>query len=182
MSRPAKSRDAEVGAALVEAFRTSGYAGASMRELGAATGLTASSLYHRFADGKSAMGCAAVAHAGAAFSEQVLAPLCAPGAPSDRLAASAAGVSRFYADGSLACLLAVFTLSDAPEPVRQSVRAAFAAWRTDLTAVLEEAGAAAPGAEAEDRIAALQGALILARAGEDKAAFVRAVAQLAALP
>ena len=182
MSRPAKADEIQVGAALVEAFREAGYAGSSMRTLGAATGLTSSSLYHRFAEGKESMGCAALAYAGADFAKLVLAPLQESGPPQPRLDGAADGLRRFYADGSLACLLAVFALSDAPAVVRKDVRAAFASWREALAEVLGLAGATDPPAEAEDRIAAVQGALILARAGEGNGAFDRAVNRLARLP
>jgi len=182
MSRTSSDKDRRIMSVLVETFRGSGYAGASMRELSAATGLTSSSLYHRFADGKAGMGCAAVAHAGAQFDAAVLAPLRTAEGPAEQLAASGAGLRSFYAGGSLACLLAVFALSDAPAEVRESVRLTFAAWREALTATLARAGSGDPAAEAEDRIAAIQGALILSKAGHGTAAFDRAVARLGARP
>lgn len=180
--RPVKVGADAVAAGLVDGFRASGYAGASMRDLCAATGLRSASLYHRFGDGKQGMAAAALDHAGDAFAAQVVAPLTAPGDPSERLATSAAGVAGFYAGGELACLLAVLTLSDAPEAVRARIAAAFARWRDALAAVLGEAGAAEADALAQDRIAALQGALILARAGQGRDAFARAVARLGATP
>jgi len=182
MSRSGSDKDRRIMSVLVETFRGSGYAGASMRELSAATGLTSSSLYHRFADGKAAMGCAAVAHAGTQFDAEVLGPLRSNDTPAEQLSASAAGLRAFYAGGSLACLLAVFALSDAPDEVRESVRLTFAAWREALTATLAKAGSGDPAAEAEDRIAAIQGALILSKAGHGTAAFDRAVVRLGALP
>jgi len=182
MNRTGRDKDGQVMSVLVETFRGSGYAGASMRELSAATGLTSSSLYHRFADGKAGMGCAAVAHAGEQFDAAVLAPLREGKDPAEQLAASAQGLRSFYAGGSLACLLAVFALSDAPEEVRESVRLTFAAWREALTTALESAGSGDAAAEAEDRIAGVQGALILSKAGHGTAAFDRAVRRLGARP
>lgn len=180
--RPAKADPRSVADALVTTFRGEGYAGASLADLAAATGLKSASLYHRFPAGKADMAAAALARAGEDFAPLVLAPLAGDGPPAARLAASAAGVARFYDDGRLACLLAVLALSDAPTSVRAAVGAMLAGWIDALAVTLGEAGAAAPRARAEDRIAAIQGALVLARAGGDTNAFARAVAQLGALP
>jgi AcrR family transcriptional regulator len=176
--RPAKVADDAVADALVEAFRCDGYAGAAVRDLCGATGLKSASLYHRFPRGKADMALAALARVGGRFGEAVVAPLGAPGDPAERLRRSAAGLRRHYADGRLACLLAVLAASEAPESVRDGIAAALARWRDALAAALAEAGAAAPGEEAEDRIAAVQGALVLARGTGSTAAFRRAVSRM----
>jgi AcrR family transcriptional regulator len=181
VSRLRKVGEDVVGEALVETFRRGGFAGASLRELQTATGLGPASLYHRFGGGKQAMAGAALDHVGGSFGTLVIAPLAASGDVAARLSASADGVRRFYDDGRLACLLAIFTLSDAPEPVRAAVAAAFTAWRDALAAALADAGVASPDAVAEDRVATIQGALVLARATGERGAFDRAVAQLAAV-
>ena len=181
MTRPAKVDIATVGDALVATFRSAGYAGASLRDLGTASGLKSASLYHRFPNGKTDMALAALDRVGAAFVEAVLDPLCAAAEPSQRLAESAAGVARFYDNGALACLLAVMTLSDAPDPVRVAVLGMFRQWSQALGAVLAQCGIENADAAAEDRIAAIQGALILGRAGAERDAFLRAVTRLAAV-
>lgn len=177
--RPAKVGAEAVGDALIAAFRAGGYAGASLRDLGHASGLKSASLYHRFPRGKADMAQAALGRAGEAFGAAVLAPLTAAGDPAARLATSAAGVAEFYQGGALACLLAVMALSDAPEPVRATVRAMFAQWTNDLAGALADCGVPDPHSVAEDRIAALQGALILAQSGAGPEAFARAVTRLA---
>jgi AcrR family transcriptional regulator len=171
----------EVADGLIGAFRRSGYAGAGIRELAEATGLKTASLYHRFPT-KADMALAALTRAGEGFADLVVAPLEAAGEPGARLRASADGLMRFYEGGHLACLLAVFASSDAPEPVRDAVAAAFARWRDALATALEGAGARDAPAEAEDRIAAVQGALVLARGTGEKAAFARATARMRGLP
>ena len=178
MSRPAKVADDAVGSGLVEAFRRAGFAGATTRALASATGLKSASLYHRFAGGKEDMARAALDQVGGGFVELVLRPLDDLD-PAAALARSADGVRRFYDDGRLACLLAVFALSDAPEPVGQDVAAAFDGWRDALAGALGRAGVPASTAEAEDRIAAVQGALVIARATGRRDAFDRAVAAMA---
>ena len=148
-----------------------------------ATGLRSASLYHRFPRGKADMALAALARVGEGFEKAVVAPLEAAGDPAARLAKSAAGLRRFYAGGRLGCLLAAFAASDAPEPVREAVAAALARWRGALAAALAEAGSGAPpGEEAEDRIAAVHGALVLARGTGSTAAFRRAAARMEGLP
>jgi AcrR family transcriptional regulator len=180
--RPAKVADEAVADALAQAFRRDGYAGAAVRDLCEATGLKSASLYHRFPRGKTDMALAALAWAAGRFEDAVVAPLEAPGDPAARLRKSAAGLRRHYAGGRLACLLAVLAASDAPEPVREEIAAALARWRAALGALLAEAGAGAPEDEAEDRIAAVHGALVLARGTGSTAAFRRAVLRMEELP
>lgn len=180
MARP-KVPGQEVADGLVGAFRRSGYAGAGIRELAEATGLKTASLYHRF-PAKADMALAALSRAGEGFVDLVLAPLEGSGPPAARLRASADGLARFYEGGHLACLLAVFALSDAPGPVREAVAHAFSRWRDALATTLEGAGAHDPAARADDRIAAVQGALLLARATRDTAAFARAIERMGGLP
>jgi AcrR family transcriptional regulator len=180
--RPAKVADEAVADALVSAFRRDGYAGAAIRDLCEATGLKSASLYHRFPRGKADMALAALAWAAEGFGEGVVSPLEAPGDPAARLRRSAAGIKRFYAGGRLGCLLAAFAASEAPEPVRKEVAAALARWRAALAGLLAEAGGESPGDEAEDRIAAVHGALVLARGTGSTAAFRRAVSRMEGLP
>jgi AcrR family transcriptional regulator len=180
--RPAKAADDAVADALVSAFRRAGYAGAAISGLCEATGLRSASLYHRFPRGKTDMALAALARAAEGFGKAVVAPLESAGEPAARLGRSAAGLRRFYAGGRLGCLLAAFAASEAPEPVREEVAAALARWRAALAAALAEAGSGAPGEEAEDRIAAVQGALVLARGTGSTAAFRRAVSRMEGLP
>lgn len=178
MTRPVKIGPEVVADALVEAFRRDGYAGASVRDLAAATGLRSASLYHRF-PAKSDMAVAAVRRAGADFADAVVAPLTSAHRPADRLRASAEGLTRFYAGGDLSCLLAVLALSDAPPAVEAEIAALLQAWREALAATLSAFGRINPLAEAEDRIAAIHGALIVRQGGLGARAFARAVARMA---
>lgn len=178
--RPSKISADAVGAGLVEAFRQSGFAGASLRSLKQATGLNPASLYYRFPAGKADMAGAAIAHAATEFAPLVIAPLRGDGPATARLAKSAAGVAAFYQSGRLACLLAILSMSSAPPPVLQQVAAVFAEWQTALAETLAAVGVAAADDAAADRIAAIQGALILARSGLGTGSFDRAVAALGA--
>jgi hypothetical protein len=66
--------------------------------------------------------------------------------------------------------------------VRDAVAHAFSRWRDALATTLEGAGAHDAAAQAEDRIAAVQGTLMLARATRDTAAFARAIERMEELP
>ncbi|WP_185965055.1 TetR/AcrR family transcriptional regulator [Glacieibacterium frigidum] len=178
MTRPVKIHREVVADALVGAFRRDGYAGASVRDLAAATGLRSASLYHRF-PAKSDMAIAAVQRAGEDFAAQVVVPLTNEDRPADRLAASAEGLRRFYAGGDLSCLLAVLALSDAPPAVEAEIAALLQAWRDALAATLSRFGMVDPVAEAEDRIAAIHGALVVRQGGLGARAFARAAARMA---
>lgn len=176
--RPAKVEPAIVADALVAVFRRDGYAGASLRDLAAATGLKAASLYHRFRAGKSDMALAALACAGEHFADLVITPLEGDGAPANRLAKSARGLVAVYAGGEQACLLAVLALSDAPPNVRDTVTEMLSAWRAALTTTLADLGVPNAAAAAEDRIAAIHGALIVRRAGLGSDIFARAIEKM----
>jgi TetR/AcrR family transcriptional regulator, lmrAB and yxaGH operons repressor len=180
--RPAKVDAERVSDGLLEGFRAGGYAGASLRDLTVATGLKSASLYHRFASGKVDMALAALDRAGEAFSSKVIAPLEGNGDATSQLEQSARGVDDFYQSGQLKCVLAVMLLSDAPPPVRLRVASMFAGWQAALAATLARAGSDRASTLAEDRIAAIQGALIIMQAKPDSAAFERAVAQLRVAP
>lgn len=180
MAHP-KVSESDVADAMVAAFRQGGYAGAAIRDLTDATGLKSASLYHRYPT-KADMALAALAHAGDAFTDLVIRPLADVTSPMQCLAVSADGLVRFYDDGRLACLLAVFASSEAPEPVRDVVAMTFARWRDALAAVLSALGATQPTILAEDRIAAIQGGLLLARATGDRETFARAVKRMAEVP
>jgi TetR/AcrR family transcriptional regulator, lmrAB and yxaGH operons repressor len=177
--RAVKVESEQVGEGLVAAFRRDGFAGASLRDLKAATGLHTASLYHRFANGKADMALAALDHLSTCFTATVLAPLETDSLPAARLRLSADGVAAFFDDGRLACLLAIMALSDAPPMVHDRVRATFRTWRAALASALDAAGVANAHEVAEDRIAAIEGALILARASGDTGCFARALARLA---
>ena len=74
MPAPLMSKD-EVLDRLVDAFRDKGYEGASLSELSAATGLTKSSLYHYFPDGKEEMAEEVLAHLDRQLAENLYKPL-----------------------------------------------------------------------------------------------------------
>ncbi|KAF1047840.1 MAG: hypothetical protein GAK35_00460 [Herbaspirillum frisingense] len=176
MPAPSLSRE-EVAQILLAEFRRSGYEGASLSSLSAATGLGKSSLYHYFPNGKADMGRAAMEVVGAWMQEKVI-PLLTSGAePEKRLKRYFAALSDFYAKGTLPCLTDLFTIGEAATYFQQQFKQNIGNNIKLISAVLEDAGFAPAEAarRAEDGLVMLHGALVVARAQGNTAVFVRVV-------
>ena len=178
MPRLVAERD-DVLPALAEVFRDHGYEGASLALISKATGLGKGSLYHFFPGGKAEMAEAVLADIDGWFEAQVFLPLKTaddPGAIADMLAA----VSDYFRGGRRVCLVGVLALGEARDRFALSVRGYFARWVEALAVALTRCGCAPAEAVAlaEEAVAAIQGAIVLARALDRPAVFERAVAQL----
>ena len=180
MSRPQRLPDEDLVAHLSGAFRRNGYEGTSLADLSTATGMVKAALYHRFPAGKAGMAEAVEAAAGRDFVRLVIAPLQAGGTPSERIAAMAAGLMAYYAEGRNACLVEIFSIEATPEPIRRRLRAGVQGWVAAMAAVLAEAGVAPDTAtrRAEDAVIRIQGALVVSRALAERRHFIDAVAGL----
>lgn len=156
-------------------FRAGGFAGVSIADIAAATGLGRSSLYHHFPGGKEEMAEAVIARVEAATANRLLAPLAA-GARDERVRGMMRAASELYGGGAQPCLIASFLVGDPPPPLRDMLRRILAGWIDALARALEETGAEPTGAReaATDAIARIQGALVLARALEDPTVFTEA--------
>lgn len=177
---PALKPRSEVITSLLRAFRRNGYDGASLSRLSEETGLQRASLYHHFPGGKEDMARAVVVSAAQDFKNVVLAPLCEPGTPEERLVGMAGGLSAFYDGGKEACILALMTVGEGRDVLAPEVREGLQGWIDALTAVLCEAGQPASVARdrAGDAVARVQGALVLVRGLGDTSVFQRAVEKL----
>lgn len=176
MPAPSLSRE-EVAQRLLAEFRRSGYEGASLASLSAATGLGKSSLYHYFPNGKVDMGLAAMEVVGAWLQEKVIPQLQAPGDPEKRIKRYLSAMSEFYAKGTLPCLTDLFTIGEAAAHFQQEFRQRVGMSIRLLAAVVEEAGIAPAEAarRAEDALVMLHGALVVARAQGSTAVFQRTI-------
>lgn len=179
MPAPIASRDV-VLERLTQAFRRHGYDAASLARLSDETGLVKASLYHHFPGGKQDMARAVLDSAGERFAQLVLAPLATAEAPRARLTAMARGLDAFYAGGREPCLLGLMTVGEGRERLGPEVRRGLSAWIEAVAVTLEDAGL--PREEsfrrAQDAVAAVQGALVLARGLDDPEPFRRAAATL----
>lgn len=172
---------------LAEIFRKRGYEGASLSEIGAATGLGKGSLYHFFPGGKPEMAESVLAEVDAWFEGNIFAPLRAIPAGDAaearaRLAEMCRAVDAYFKSGRRVCLLGAFALTDTRERHAARVRDYFRRWVEAVARALVVAGRAPADArtEAFDAVACIQGALVLARAADNPPAFAGALARLQA--
>lgn len=166
---------------LGDLFRRVGYDGASLGAIALATGLQKSSLYHRFPGGKQQMAAEASASVIDEFATSVLAPIGSDAPLEERVAAIAANLDRFYDGGTRFCLVDMLSIGDPGADAASNLAGAVAAWIAVFASLAREAGAddATARARAEDAIATIEGALVVARVTGDRSAFRRAVDSLA---
>ncbi len=168
-------------------FRRQGYAGTGTSQMLAVSGAPRGSLYHYFPQGKLQIAQAAVEHAGelvTATLARLIEQESTPGAALREYGRLLAGwlQNSGYRDG---CPITTTLLELAPssEAVSAAGRRAFTAW----TALLEQALLASGAEAAQARrlatlaIAALEGALVLARVHQDSTAVTAAASDVADL-
>lgn len=173
----------EVVPALLDVFRTRGYSGATLSDIAEATGLARASLYHRYPGGKAEMAEAVMREVLAWLAEHVVAPLEDPSRPPrQRVATMTRALDRFYAQGMRPCLLDALSLGSVPAAVQSLQQEALTRWRDSLAHVARAAGVPRANAarQAEEALAMIQGALILARVEGSPRPFQRATAALPA--
>ncbi|WP_034296679.1 TetR/AcrR family transcriptional regulator [Herbaspirillum sp. RV1423] len=165
---------------LAEIFRAYGYEGASLARITEGTGLGKGSLYHAFPGGKEEMANAVLRHIDGWFQREVFAPLRETTdaiAGIDRMFDE---VKRYFLSGRKVCLVGVFALVNVRDRFADKVRDYFVDWAAALNAALLRSGrdeAEAAGLT-EEILAGIQGALVLARAIDDPAVFVRTLDRL----
>ncbi|WDZ96004.1 TetR/AcrR family transcriptional regulator [Herbaspirillum sp. WKF16] len=176
MPAPSLSRD-EVAQILLAEFRRSGYEGASLSTLSAATGLGKSSLYHYFPNGKVDMGRAAMEVVGTWMREKIVPLLTTDAEPEKRLKRYFAAMSDFYDKGTLPCLTDLFTIGEAAGYFQQQFKQNIGNTIKLIAGVLEQAGftPAEAARRAEDGLVMMHGALVVSRAQGSTAVFSRVV-------
>ncbi len=175
--RPTTSKD-EIIDRLFELFRQGGFEGVSLADIGRATGLNKSSLYHYFPGGKTDMAAAVIERARAWAGAAVVEPLGRPGPREARIDAMLEAVEALYQGGRRPCLIASMLIGPPDTGLAAAVGAIVRDWLAALTRALVETGAepVAAGRAATDALARLQGALVLARALGDRQPFEAALA------
>jgi TetR/AcrR family transcriptional repressor of lmrAB and yxaGH operons len=170
----------EVIPALAEIFREHGFAGASLSAITQKTGLGKGSLYHFFPGGKEEMGKAVLDDVDGWFVANVFMPLRETADPAAGIDHMFRATERFFHSGRRICLVGVFALDETRDRFSAEVRSYFAAWTEALAAALKRSGFATKAARetAEDVIAGIQGALVLARSQDDPRVFIRAIKRL----
>ena len=166
--------------ALAETFREHGFAGASLSEITKRTGLGKGSLYHFFPNGKEEMAQAVLDDVAGWFEANVFMPLRENEDPAAGIDHMFKAVIRFFHSGRRVCLVGTFALDDTRDRFASEIQSYFAAWTRALAAALKRGGFGSRAARetAEDVVAGIQGALVLARAHDDSAPFTRAMKRL----
>lgn len=178
--RPSRNSRQEILQKLSQVFRRDGYTGASLADLAGAVGLGKASLYQKFPQGKVQIGAEVLAETGRIFEMEVLGPLREPAPTGVRFSRMLAATRKFYEEGKLSCVLDTLSLGEAGPLYRDGLSFAIKRWREALTDLAKEAGLSAAKASvwAEEVVIAIEGSLVLARAGNDPDIFLRALKRL----
>ena len=179
MRRIAPDRDQLLGI-VAEVFREHGYEGASLALIGEATGLGKGSLYHFFPGGKEEMARAVIAHIDGWFEDNVFAPLRDSADPLAGIDQMLEATDSYFRSGRRVCLIGAFALDESRDLFAGQIRDYFGRWVTHLADALARSGhpPGEVGELAEEAVAAIQGALTLARAANDLEVFSRALRRL----
>jgi TetR/AcrR family transcriptional repressor of lmrAB and yxaGH operons len=178
---PKPKRDAreKVIAQLAEVFRAHGYEGTSLSLITEATGLGKGSLYNLFPRGKEQMAEEVLSAIDNWFERHVFEPL-RNDETGEGIARMFDAVDRYFESGGRVCLVGVFALGSARDHFGEALRGYFKAWEDALSGALRRRGLPPSQAKqrAEDIVLGIQGALVLARANDDKGVFRRAMKRL----
>lgn len=173
---------ADVIPALGEIFREHGFEGASLSIICERTGLGKGSLYHFFPGGKEEMAAAVLDEIDGWFQDHVFKQLKEEPDPQRAVDGMFQAVESYFHSGRRICLVGAFALGDTRERFALQVHSYFVRWTDALADALWRRGAAAEKARdlAEEAVAIIQGALVLARALGDPSAFQRVLSGLRA--
>jgi AcrR family transcriptional regulator len=159
-------------------FRVQGYAGTGLKQLTAMAEAPWGSLYHFFPGGKAELAVAAAAYAGEVYAEGWRRAFAASDDPAEAVWRIFEGEARVLegSDYRNGCPIASMTLDIASldEGLRCACEAAFGQWLQAMRAGFEAFGAPNDRAEALARfvLAAIEGAIVLARASKSPAAVI----------
>ncbi len=168
--------------ALAEAFREHGFDGASLAILSKATGLGKGSLYNFFPGGKEEMMEAVLADIDAWFRTMIFVPLEEADDPVTAIRSMMAEVTAYLRSGGRVCLVGYIGLGSSGTAFAGRIRGYFSQWIAALAHCLQ-AGAVPPTQArtlAEEAVSSIQGAIVLARALDEGAAFGRIIGRLEA--
>ncbi|MCG6871865.1 MAG: TetR/AcrR family transcriptional regulator [Gammaproteobacteria bacterium] len=170
----------ELVGSLADVFREHGYPGASLARLTGRTGLGKGSLYHLFPDGKAQMATVVLDQIAAWFEGNVFQPLRDGADPAASIARMFRAVDHFFQSGRRICLPGAFALDGTRDRFAGRVHAYFGDWIQALTSALRRGGMPLREARenAEDTVAGIQGALVLARSRDDPEVFVQALKRM----
>lgn len=166
--------------ALAEVFREYGYAGASLSLISERTGLGKGSLYHFFPGGKEEMANAVLTEIDVWFESNIFSPLTNEADPERGIRHMFRAVDEYFQSGERICIVGAFALNNVRDCFADRIRSYFSAWVATLSGALRRAGVKFSIAEAlaEETVAGIQGALVLARALNEPGLFKRALTRI----
>lgn len=165
---------------LGEVFREHGVEGASLSTITEATGLGKGSLYHFFPGGKDEMVEAVLAEIGDWFEQHVFQPLETTDDPERAVNDMLDAVLDYFHSGRRVCLIGALSLAKTQNSFSEPIQLYFKRWLKTLARALERLGHSRKRAKelSEMIVLGIQGALVLARASDDRAIFTRAIGRL----
>lgn len=158
---------------LAEVFREYGYEGASLKRIETRCGLGKGSLYHFFPGGKKEMAEAVLTDIASWFDSHIFRPLQDDTPAEEALHTMFANVTDYFRSGGRVCLMGAFALDSTRDDFANSINCFFRHWQEALTHTLICADYAAHQATqlANETLALIQGAIVLARATNDETVF-----------
>jgi len=165
---------------LAEIFRAYGYEGTSLARMTEGTGLGKGSLYYVFPGGKEEIAGAVLAQIDDWFQREVFTPLRDTPDAMAGIDHMFDQVQHYFLSGRKVCLVGIFALDKVRDRFADQVKRYFVEWAAALNAALLRGGKDADDAAGltEEILAAIQGALVLARAIDNPEVFVRTLDRL----
>ena len=179
MPAPLISRD-EVVRRLFEAFRKYGYEGATLARLSEATGLGRASLYHYFPDGKEGMVREVLGLARSWIRASIKAPFENAGSSASRVKTVMRNLAAGYDNGLASCVVNLLGIGDVHGISRDDLRDLARTYVTAFEGFLRDIGVSASRAReiALETVTQIEGALVMARALDDRKVFTKSLEHL----
>lgn len=145
--------------------------------LSKATGLGKGSLYNFFPGGKEEMMDAVLADIDGWFATSIFLPLEQAQSPASAITVMIDDVTAYFRSGGRVCLVGLIGLGSSGDVFASRTKTYFARWIAALSRCLETGGVPSPLAVqlSEETVSGIQGAIVLARALNEEAAFMRIV-------
>jgi AcrR family transcriptional regulator len=165
---------------LFSIFRRSGFDGATLSKISKETGLGKASLYHHFPGGKIQMAEEVLRFVEEWNDLNLILPLSGKGRPKQKIKNMMATVNDMYEGGKTGCLIGAFVPENAFSEYQDQIKRILIKWIDAIARVLVDFGIESKEAltRAEEAIAKIQGALIVARGTGQKAVFGRLMKNL----
>jgi len=165
---------------LFSVFRRSGFDGATLSKISGETGLGKASLYHHFPGGKIQMAEEVLRFVEDWNDRNLIAPLSGKGKSRQKIKNMMTTINDMYEGGKTGCLIGALVPEDAFSEYQGQIKRILIKWIEAIAGVLVEYGIEPKEAlsRAEEAVAKIQGALIVAKGTGQKAVFGRLMKNL----